>query len=105
VDKVIHGVSRRPSFGASLSPEDVLQVKDLDAGRVLSFAPIKRTTFHTEFESTEGQRMYFLGIIDILTSYSVLKSLEATVKKSGASVMPPAKYAARFVRFIDSIVD
>jgi len=52
---------------------------------------------------------YFIGIIDILMLYTRRKKMERVWKTmtegEGASSQPPAKYAIRFCKFVESIVD
>jgi len=59
---------------------------------------------------TEGNEVYFFGIIDILICYELKKKAEHVLKsavydKDGISVQKPAKYAQRFTEFMTSIVD
>eukprot|EP00392_Amoebophrya_sp_AT5.2_P004874 g4883.t1 len=55
----------------------------------------------------EQPRLYFIGVIDILTAYGFRKSVEHNVKSClhptswrGVSCCPPAMYAERFMRFM-----
>lgn len=58
--------------------------------------------------SVDGEYLYFIGMIDILTYYSSKKKLEYLVKRKfqgdGISCIPPAHYAARFVEFLTSAI-
>jgi 1-phosphatidylinositol-4-phosphate 5-kinase len=58
--------------------------------------------------SDNGEDLYFLGIIDILTFYGARKKLEhffkTTIhKKQAVSCAPPAFYAERFLRYMDEV--
>ena len=52
----------------------------------------------------EGREVYFMGIIDILTIYSLQKYVENRYKRArlqkGISAVSPRKYAERFKAFI-----
>lgn len=59
--------------------------------------------------STDGNTLYFIGIIDILTKYSTKKKLEHAFKKrfqgDQISCIPPKQYAERFMNYMDSILE
>ncbi|KAF2707414.1 SAICAR synthase-like protein [Pleomassaria siparia CBS 279.74] len=55
-----------------------------------------------------GDEIYYLGIIDCLTHYSLIKRLEHFVKglmntESQISAIPPERYGDRFVKFISGV--
>jgi len=61
-----------------------------------------------EHDGTPLAEIYFIGIIDILTTYTTMKSAENFVKslfvnKHAISSVPPDEYATRFQRFADNI--
>ena len=63
------------------------------------------------YRSLDGQRLYSFGIIDFLTEYGYLKSLEMTFtaiwygkEAKRASVANPARYSNRFFNFFFSVV-
>lgn len=75
-------------------------------GTNLSLSDIK-TAFKPEEEgivSTDGMEEYFVGIIDILTSFNTKKKLEFLFKTiavdRGISAIPPTPYSTRFQNFI-----
>ena len=63
----------------------------------------------------EGGAVYYVGIIDLLQTWSIAKRVERFLKvallcrcgaaAAGMSVIEPASYADRFVRMIDRILD
>lgn len=59
--------------------------------------------------STDGNILYFIGIIDILTKYSSKKKLEHAFKKrfqgDQISCIPPKQYAERFMNYMNSILE
>jgi len=59
--------------------------------------------------SSDGTKLYFFGIIDILTQYNSRKKAEYVFKRitsgKGISAVPPNQYGQRFRKFITSIVD
>lgn len=62
------------------------------------------------YPSTDGSRVYYLGIIDILCQYDAKKKLETFFKsirydRKGISAIPPQDYAERFLDFISSHVE
>ncbi len=59
-----------------------------------------------------GPGIYYVGVVDTLTTWTVKKRLERWIKTAlwpnhadGISCMPPAEYAARFKRKIREIVE
>mmetsp|Transcript_31814 Transcript_31814/g.73051 ORF Transcript_31814/g.73051 Transcript_31814/m.73051 type:complete len:500 (-) Transcript_31814:72-1571(-) len=104
---VLPGVSRRLSSGSlDLGDlDDVIPVYNLDTAKYVKFAPYVTSQTTVMRDDTSGEKTYFFGIIDTLTTYSVRKSLEMSVKKVGASVLPPPKYSERFVKFLDSVIE
>lgn len=59
--------------------------------------------------SEDGNEIYFLGIIDILTHFGVKKKLEyffkgIVHKKVAVSCAPPPYYAERFINYMDSVI-
>lgn len=64
----------------------------------------------THEDDQPGEEIYYLGIIDCLTRYNLIKKSEHFLKglatpanKSGLSAVPPDRYGARFVDFISGI--
>ena len=59
---------------------------------------------HGGVGSADGKEIYFMGIIDILTVYTVSKFMENRYKRArlqkGISAVSPRKYAERFKEFI-----
>jgi len=59
--------------------------------------------------SGDGSKIYFFGIIDILTEFNARKRSEYMVKKlvygNGISAIPPVNYGARFIKFIKGLVE
>eukprot|EP01004_Peranema_trichophorum_P005169 NODE_403_length_2806_cov_23.752516_g345_i0.p1 GENE.NODE_403_length_2806_cov_23.752516_g345_i0~~NODE_403_length_2806_cov_23.752516_g345_i0.p1 ORF type:complete len:607 (-),score=110.32 NODE_403_length_2806_cov_23.752516_g345_i0:265-2085(-) len=63
--------------------------------------------FYYGIPSDNNKHVYFVGIIDILTSYEGIKVLEHAVKsvyQKNFSCIPPLDYAKRFVSFLDSVL-
>ena len=63
----------------------------------------------THDDNTPGTTIYYLGIIDCLTHYSLLKKAEHFWKGMGGheseiSPIPPERYGERFLKFICSII-
>jgi len=63
-------------------------------------------------DEAEGEEIYYIGIIDTLMAFQMRKKLEHVGKSMinisdplGVSVVPPAKYAQRFIDFISGIVE
>lgn len=61
-------------------------------------------------DGTKGDKVYFVGIIDILQQYTTVKRAETFVKSfthdvAQISCVPPDQYAARFAHFIRDAVD
>lgn len=58
--------------------------------------------------SSDGTEEYFLGIIDILTSFNTKKKLEFLFKTvaidKGISAIPPVPYSIRFQNFIKNLI-
>ncbi|XBW36388.1 hypothetical protein QEN19_001968 [Hanseniaspora menglaensis] len=59
--------------------------------------------------SKEGNKLYFIGIIDCLTNYSFIKKVETFFKsvthsRDEISAVPPDMYGKRFVSFMDQNV-
>ncbi|KAF2176334.1 SAICAR synthase-like protein [Zopfia rhizophila CBS 207.26] len=62
----------------------------------------------THEDETAGEEIYYLGIIDCLTHYSLIKRAEhffkgLTNQESQISAIPPERYGDRFVRFISGV--
>jgi len=59
--------------------------------------------------SSDGTKLYFFGIIDILTHFNTKKKMEYVVKRiaygKDISAVPPPRYAERFRSFIKNVVD
>ncbi|CCJ29873.1 unnamed protein product [Pneumocystis jirovecii] len=63
----------------------------------------------TQENDLPGDSIYYLGIIDLLTKYNVVKRIEHFWKglshsKAQVSAIPPSGYASRFLKFISSII-
>lgn len=63
----------------------------------------------TDFDNRPLNEIYYLGVIDVLTSYSTLKKFEHAIKSirygsSQISSINPKQYAERFINFILSDV-
>lgn len=62
----------------------------------------------THEDDTPGEEIYYLGIIDCLTHYSIIKRMEHFFKglantESQISAIPPERYGDRFVKFISGV--
>ncbi|KAF2685743.1 SAICAR synthase-like protein [Lentithecium fluviatile CBS 122367] len=62
----------------------------------------------THENDTPGEEIYYLGIIDCLTHYSLIKRMEHFIKglsneKTQISAVPPEGYGDRFVKFISGV--
>ncbi|KAF2758146.1 SAICAR synthase-like protein, partial [Pseudovirgaria hyperparasitica] len=62
----------------------------------------------THEDDRPGEEIYYLGIIDCLTHYSLIKRMEHFIKglsnqESQISAIPPERYGDRFVRFISAV--
>ncbi|KAF2031883.1 SAICAR synthase-like protein [Setomelanomma holmii] len=62
----------------------------------------------THEDDCPGEEIYYLGIIDCLTHYSLIKRMEHFIKglantESQISAIPPERYGDRFVKFISSV--
>ncbi|KAJ9647039.1 Phosphatidylinositol-4-phosphate 5-kinase [Coniosporium tulheliwenetii] len=62
----------------------------------------------THEDDSPGEEIYYLGVIDCLTYYSLIKRTEHFLKgltntESQISAIPPHRYGERFVRFISGI--
>ncbi|EMR08390.1 hypothetical protein PNEG_03227 [Pneumocystis murina B123] len=63
----------------------------------------------TQEDNLPGDSIYYIGIIDLLTKYNIVKKVEHFWKglshsKSQVSAIPPSGYASRFFKFISSII-
>ncbi|KTW27714.1 hypothetical protein T552_02154 [Pneumocystis carinii B80] len=62
----------------------------------------------TQEDNLPGDSIYYIGIIDLLTKYNIIKKVEHFWKglshsKAQVSAIPPSGYASRFFKFITSI--
>ncbi|KAF2752244.1 SAICAR synthase-like protein [Sporormia fimetaria CBS 119925] len=62
----------------------------------------------THEDDRPGEEIYYLGIIDCLTHYSIIKRMEHFFKglanqESQISAIPPERYGDRFVKFISGV--
>ncbi|KAF2827510.1 SAICAR synthase-like protein [Ophiobolus disseminans] len=62
----------------------------------------------THEHDVPGEEIYYLGIIDCLTHYSLIKRMEHFIKglantESQISAIPPERYGDRFVKFISAV--
>lgn len=79
----------------------------------LSMGDINLTGIKSEEEvgivSADGNYEYFIGIIDILTSFNTKKKCEYLFKtiaiNKGISAIPPAPYSLRFQNFIQGLMN
>ena len=79
-----------PSLSSSLSSQSLIASYRLDSDSVIS----------------NDQMIYYVGIIDCLTNYSIVKKLETLIrsinhKTINISAIPPDNYALRFYKFIE----
>lgn len=63
----------------------------------------------TQEDDLPGDSIYYLGIIDLLTKYNIVKKAEHFWKglshsRAQVSSIPPSRYALRFFNFISSII-
>jgi hypothetical protein len=70
------------------------------------------TQRHGVYLSYDKTELYFIGVIDVLTVYNIRKKLERFFKVyimlqdgKGVSVTPPQRYAERFLKKVDEIID
>eukprot|EP00828_Plagiopyla_frontata_P047341 TRINITY_DN8718_c0_g1_i1.p2 TRINITY_DN8718_c0_g1~~TRINITY_DN8718_c0_g1_i1.p2 ORF type:complete len:180 (-),score=38.44 TRINITY_DN8718_c0_g1_i1:135-674(-) len=61
------------------------------------------------YYSTNKKFIYYIGIIDFLTSYNIKKSMEHAIKRiffgKTISAIPPKPYAQRFKHFANQLLD
>ncbi|OTA88390.1 hypothetical protein M434DRAFT_47115, partial [Hypoxylon sp. CO27-5] len=62
----------------------------------------------THEDNTPGEEVYYLGVIDCLTHYGVIKKIEHFWKglshdRSQISALPPDEYGDRFIKFMSGI--
>ncbi|KAF1837979.1 SAICAR synthase-like protein [Decorospora gaudefroyi] len=62
----------------------------------------------THEDDAPGEEIYYLGIIDCLTHYSLIKRMEHFIKgitntESQISAIPPERYGDRFIKFISAV--
>ncbi|OTB01982.1 hypothetical protein M426DRAFT_74891 [Hypoxylon sp. CI-4A] len=62
----------------------------------------------THEDNTPGEEVYYLGVIDCLTHYGVIKKIEHFWKglssdRSQISALPPEEYGERFIKFMSGI--
>ncbi|KAF1970403.1 SAICAR synthase-like protein [Bimuria novae-zelandiae CBS 107.79] len=62
----------------------------------------------THEDDAPGEEIYYLGIIDCLTHYNLIKRIEhrwkgLTNEESQISAIPPERYGDRFIKFISSV--
>ncbi|KAF1946670.1 SAICAR synthase-like protein [Clathrospora elynae] len=62
----------------------------------------------THEDDAPGDEIYYLGIIDCLTHYSLVKRMEHFIKgiantESQISAIPPERYGDRFIKFISGV--
>ncbi|KAJ4300714.1 Phosphatidylinositol-4-phosphate 5-kinase [Kalmusia sp. IMI 367209] len=62
----------------------------------------------THEDDNAGEEIYYLGIIDCLTHYSLIKRMEhffkgLTNEESQISAIPPERYGDRFIKFISGV--
>ncbi|KAL0489844.1 Pip4k2b [Acrasis kona] len=72
---------------------------------------VKKSMFDGGLVSSDGKEIYFLGIIDTLTEFTMKKTAELTLKtlkypgrRAEISAQPPAEYAARLKKFMNDLV-
>jgi len=102
-----------PKFNPATMLPAISEIGPIPPNRLMSSIP-----FYEEDEgglrckSEDGKKheLYFLGIIDIFTTYNTKKQLEHTYKmikyedKEGISCVSARRYAARFRTFLESII-
>jgi Ca2+-binding EF-hand superfamily protein len=71
----------------------------------------KKSIFEGGLTSSDGKQVYFLGIIDTLTEFTMkknaelnLKTLKYPLRRAEISAQPPAEYADRLKKFIANLV-
>lgn len=105
---------RRVLEASTASQEDDEEMHARGAQPLTSVDPFFRA-YRGGLRSTivEGPGIYYMGIIDVLQTYTIVKRLERWLKiyfacanGRGLSVMPPDEYAARFrTRVIGQLID
>jgi len=105
--------SQPPKFNTAVMLPPISEVGPIPPNRLMRSIP-----FYEEDEgglwckSEDGKKheLYFLGIIDIFTTYNTKKQLEHTYKmlkyedKEGISCVSARRYAARFRAFLETII-
>ncbi|KAK8082707.1 Phosphatidylinositol 4-phosphate 5-kinase its3 [Apiospora saccharicola] len=62
----------------------------------------------THEDNTPGEEVYYLGVIDCLTHYGVIKKIEHFWKglssdRTQISALPPEEYGERFIKFMEGV--
>lgn len=90
------------------SPKIVKLIKERDEPRDEYFVPFYEA-HQGGILSSDGSKIYFFGIIDIMTKFGAKKRMEYAFKSisqgPNVSCIPPKKYGERFMNFINEILN
>jgi 1-phosphatidylinositol-4-phosphate 5-kinase len=105
-EKLLTQISKDSSFFERLGIIDyslLLGVHNLKGSK------IDMTDIDHAYLSSDGQCIYFIGIIDVLTQYNIKKKLENIFKLpiygNDISCIPPKPYSERFLNYMESIFE
>ena len=97
-----------PPVSASPSPAPAASLLSAVREEDLPFLSCHGGIGSAEAAGGAGREIYFMGIIDILTTYNVAKFIENRVKRArlqrGISAVSPRKYADRFRAFVAAAI-
>ncbi|KAK8088417.1 Phosphatidylinositol 4-phosphate 5-kinase its3 [Apiospora hydei] len=70
--------------------------------------PMGQTSNRMPEELEEGEEVYYLGVIDCLTHYGMIKKIEhfwkgLTSDRTQISALPPEEYGERFIKFMEGV--
>lgn len=92
---------------ASLENSGTPEIETYMTNKSIPPPPPPRTHDRNIWKSKDGKTIYYIGLIDMLIQYGMKKQLEHTYKRTilggsdnDISVIPPEKYAKRFLDFI-----
>jgi len=96
---------RRTAFASTPTPETDGIPQGSEALPVSSFQ-----SSHGGIQSTDGSKIYYIGLIDFLVEYTMKKKTETFIKSlhldlNTVSVINPVQYAKRFRDFISKAFD
>jgi len=102
------GTRSAPSVSrASLENSGTPEIETYMTNKNIPPPPPPRTHDRNIWKSKDGKTIYYIGLIDMLIQYGMKKQLEHTYKRTilggsdnDISVIPPEKYAKRFLDFI-----